>query len=67
MPFYVKISERETFWNCREATNVDKSALCHIPSYSENLQESVCEEKKIIGNAYFLFSWTGQIKYVKRP
>ena len=50
-----KFQNTQTFLNCREATNVDKKALCHIPSYSENLQESVCEEKKNIGNAYFLF------------
>ena len=52
-----KLQDAQTFWEYCVLQNVDKSALSHIPSYSENLEESICEEKKIIGNACFLF-WT---------
>ena len=42
-----KFKDVQTFLECLESLIVDKSALCHIPSHSENLQESVWEEKKI--------------------
>ena len=44
--FMSKFQDAQTFWEYCVSWNVDKSASSHIPSYSENLQESLCKWKK---------------------
>ena len=58
-----KFQDAQTFWEYRVSWNVDISALSHIPSDSENLQESLCEEKKLSVTHTFSLGCSSVIEY----